>query len=495
MSITSTTTFSAIVIAVGLWGTQQFVRAKLPKNHPPIIPIPMDDILKNPRAAYTEALARHGPIIGVYRKGLLEFVVDDSLTQLVLTNDQLFSFEEGTAAILNLHYFFALFRTMFRNLDDVVQNMIRFRMQGMVEQIYPIFLQRTDDLLRQSQGKPIVLFDHTLGCVTEVMVKLVFGESYMDQRRLDVASAVAEDIAHLAGIYQNTSWFARTFPGIWCLYTWLRVIFVTIIFGFLRVFGPQLWQELRTQQWDPDCENNDTMDENMLHYIARRHASKDGSISITSTLKVMGTLTTLLFASIHQTASVGVWVLFELAIRPEYLVKIREELHSMTDPITNNLDAANANEALKKSIWLDCFIREVMRTKGDTLSSCRMTTQDVTLAGYTVPKGNLVFPLTSLSHENPVYHGPDAHVFRPERWHGQETSLAVTGSISYHPFGLGRWACPGRVLAVAEMKMIVWSIVSKATPRLKDNTYQVVDPLNVTSVPPVGELILEPFSF
>jgi len=66
---------------------------------------------------------------------------------------------------------------------------------------------------------------------------------------------------------------------------------------------------------------------------------------------------------------------------------------------------------------------------------------------------------------------------------------------SYISFGLGRWACPGRILAVSKIKMIVWSLIAKATPRLKGNKYDIVDPLNTTSVPPEGELILEPFWF
>jgi hypothetical protein len=49
--------------------------------------------------------------------------------------------------------------------------------------------------------------------------------------------------------------------------------------------------------------------------------------------------------------------------------------------------------------------------------------------------------------------------------------------------------------AVSEIKMIVWSLIAKATPRLVGNKYKIVDPLNITSVPPQGELILEPFSF
>lgn len=58
--------------------------------------------------------------------------------------------------------------------------------------------------------------------------------------------------------------------------------------------------------------------------------------------------------------------------------------------------------------------------------------------------------MATLSHMNPKYHGLDANEFDGNRWcASSNTKQAVTVSPSYYPFGLGRWACPGRVLAVA----------------------------------------------
>jgi cytochrome P450 len=88
-----------------------------------------------------------------------------------------------------------------------------------------------------------------------------------------------------------------------------------------------------------------------------------------------------------SSASVVVWVVFEIAKRPEYLKALRDELHNNVDPVTNDLDPSNIGEAIQKATLLDSFIREVMRTKGDTLATCRLTTADVHLAGYTIPKG------------------------------------------------------------------------------------------------------------
>lgn len=165
-----------------------------------------------------------------------------------------------------------------------------------------------------------------------------------------------------------------------------------------------------------------------------------------------------------------------------------------------------------------------MRTKGDTLSTVRQTTSDAALGGYTIPKGkhrdkigdlpnvnlflgSFVIPLATLVNENEHYHGDDAHEFIGDRWIGTGKP-AIMLSPTYWPFGFGRWSCPGRALAVAgmlrhcpyclrseytksaEIKLAVMSILTYADVSLENGVYEVVDPMNVTSVSPRGRLII-----
>ncbi|KAJ7146386.1 cytochrome P450 [Mycena epipterygia] len=460
-------------------------RRKFRGNHPPIIDIPPSEIFNNPREAYEKALKDHGPVIAVRRKGFLEFIVDETLIQTVLTSDQSFSFEEAMATVLNLRPFVSLFWSFFREIDDLVQNGINPRISNILERICPVFVRSAETALGH---KTVDMFEHAHMSIAEAMIILIFGEDYVNERNIQVVTDVATDIAGLTGMYQNSSAFGRRFPTLWSVFTWVKVI-CTSILAFFCVIGPQVWRQVRSRKWVAEEEKPT----NVLEYLSYKHA-KNGTVGPTSFLWIMSLLQGIIFASVHQTASVVVWVVFELALRPEYLEHLREEINNNVDPVTNDLDPSNIGEAIQRATWLDSFIREVMRTKGDTLSTCRLTTADIPLGGYTIPKGHLVFPLATLVHLNPVHH-PDPSLFRPERWHGANARPAVMSSPSYIPFGMGRWACPGRVLAVSEIKMIVWSIIVKATPRLNGDRYKIVDPLNITSVPPEGELILEPFSF
>ena len=46
---------------------------------------------------------------------------------------------------------------------------------------------------------------------------------------------------------------------------------------------------------------------------------------------------------------------------------------------------------------------------------------------------------------------------------------------------------------VVEIKMMIWAIIDRTTPKL-DGDYRIVDPLNITSVPPEGRIVLEKYT-
>lgn len=152
-------------------------------------------------------------------------------------------------------------------------------------------------------------------------------------------------------------------------------------------------------------------------------------------------------------------------MHPEYIPELKEELaETLGDSLDTDCEDVTY-DALQNAARLDSFIREVLRTKGDTLAVCRMTTEDTLIGGYTIPKGKtaliiflrdiltfvpgfLVCPLASLSHFSKQYHGSDAEIFKGRRWEGTGKQAAMLNQ-TYFPFGMGRWACPGRTLAIA----------------------------------------------
>ncbi|KAK6969003.1 hypothetical protein R3P38DRAFT_3244198 [Favolaschia claudopus] len=174
-------------------------RTKIHGNHPPIINIPAAEIFNHPREAYEKALKEYGPVIAVPRKGLLEFIVDENLCQTVLTSDQSFSFEEAMAKILNLRPYVSFFWSFFREIDDLVQNGINPRLSTIMEQICPVFVRTAGHAVEQKTIDD--MFEHAHTTIAEGMIVLIFGESFANERSIQVITDVATDIAGLTGIY------------------------------------------------------------------------------------------------------------------------------------------------------------------------------------------------------------------------------------------------------------------------------------------------------
>jgi len=106
-----------------------------------------------------------------------------------------------------------------------------------------------------------------------------------------------------------------------------------------------------------------------------------------------------------------VWVLCEIALRPRNQDEIFNEIKQLMNEGPEQL----THEDLKQAALTDSFIREVMRTKGDTFSTVRMAVNDVKLGEYIIPKGLF------------------ATVLRSGEFESNGILIQVTRSIQMHP--------------------------------------------------------------
>lgn len=94
-----------------------------------------------------------------------------------------------------------------------------------------------------------------------------------------------------------------------------------------------------------------------------------------------------MFLFVHEAAAVATWVMYELCMRKEHIPAIQEELSSIADSIDSNGTHKLSNAGLRRATYLDSFIREVLRLKGNTVSVIRHAVRDVHVGEYTIPKG------------------------------------------------------------------------------------------------------------
>jgi cytochrome P450 len=102
--------------------------------------------------------------------------------------------------------------------------------------------------------------------------------------------------------------------------------------------------------------------------------------------------------------------------------------------------------------FVDACINETMRLKPVAPIIILQPTRDTVIADIEVPKGTILMCLMRAGAID-ERRFPDARAFDPARWLSGATA-ASPKRVSM-PFGAGPRLCPGRYLAILEMKMVM----------------------------------------
>ncbi|RJF95699.1 cytochrome P450 [Noviherbaspirillum saxi] len=195
-------------------------------------------------------------------------------------------------------------------------------------------------------------------------------------------------------------------------------------------------------------QNNPSLYEQPSNLLEAMIAARDGNDSKLSESELAGNMLTMLLAGEDTTAHTLAWLIHFLYCSPQVLERVRQEVNSVlgAEPI------ATRHEQLSQLDYVDACIQEAMRLKPVGPIMATEANQDTVLAGISLPKGSLVMLLTRMGCLNEE-HFDAPQAFLPERWLGGATP-ATHRKISI-PFGAGPRTCPGRYLALEEMKMLI----------------------------------------
>jgi cytochrome P450 len=105
--------------------------------------------------------------------------------------------------------------------------------------------------------------------------------------------------------------------------------------------------------------------------------------------------------------------------------------------------------------YIDAVAHEAMRHRPVAPFLAFQPNQDVELRGVAVPAGTIVYVLTGkVAHDEENFAA--AQLFRPERWlEGSGRSRPGHDTQAFMPFGAGARFCPGRHLAMLEIRMVI----------------------------------------
>src|SRR5207237_1518171 len=157
---------------------------------------------------------------------------------------------------------------------------------------------------------------------------------------------------------------------------------------------------------------------------------------------------TMLLAGEDTTANTLAWMIWLLHRHPEAAQRVADEVRD----VVGDKGVPTQHEQLSRLDFLEACAHETMRMKPVAPLILQQAVRDTVVDGVALPAGTLVMCLMrpAAVDEGHFDHAQD---FRPERWlAGLSASSSKRVAM---PFGAGPRICPGRYLALAEMKMVI----------------------------------------
>ena len=219
-----------------------------------------------------------------------------------------------------------------------------------------------------------------------------------------------------------------------------------IIHGMLRELVAAAKQQLAR---DPTLKNSPR---NLLQALLVAEGDDSGgekpTTSPTAALtedEVIGNLFTVLLAGQDTTASTLAWTIYLLSEHPP----VWRRLVAEADELVARTGVSDADPV---SAYAQACAAEAMRLHPVAPLHYFEACREATLGDVLLPKGTYLFCLTRLGAVDPAK-VPEAGKYLPERW----LDVEAEGSLKRlaMPFGAGPRMCPGRGLAMLEMRMLL----------------------------------------
>ncbi|MDC3955291.1 cytochrome P450 [Polyangium jinanense] len=185
-------------------------------------------------------------------------------------------------------------------------------------------------------------------------------------------------------------------------------------------------------------------------------------------------LITMFSAGHETTAFTLVWAWILLSQHPD----VEAELWTELDRVLGGRPPTA--EDLPQLVYTTMIVKETLRLyPAGWLLSPREPHEDITLGGYTIPKGSMIFISPYVLHRDGRFF-PEPERFRPERFRPGADKHIARGT--YIPFGIGPRVCIGGAFATTEAVLTLATVAQRYRVSL----------LPGQSLAPRGNLALRP---
>jgi cytochrome P450 family 135 len=193
-----------------------------------------------------------------------------------------------------------------------------------------------------------------------------------------------------------------------------------------------VFEEIRARRADPSAAERDDILSLLL-------SARDEEGQPLTDAELRDELMTLLLAGHETTATALSWTLERIVRHPDVLERLVEEQRE------------------GGSEYLEAVIKETLRLRPVVPGVVRCLPAPFQVKGHLLPAGVNVAPSIYLLHRRADLY-PDPTAFKPERFLGQSP-----GTYEWIPFGGGIRRCLGASFALYEMKIVLSTILARAT--------------------------------
>ncbi|KAF2131134.1 cytochrome P450 monooxygenase-like protein [Dothidotthia symphoricarpi CBS 119687] len=206
----------------------------------------------------------------------------------------------------------------------------------------------------------------------------------------------------------------------------------------------------------------------------------------------------LAFAAIHTTTLTATNILYTLAVTPEYIPGLREEI---CEVMANN-DGNITSRALQQMEKLDSYMKEAIRFFNPSATSFGRRV----LKGITLSNGQYLPPGVTIEAPSHAVYADSQNYPESEKFDGlRHYKLRHSGTVIDNArnqfvttnetnlgWGYGRHACPGRFFAANEIKMILARLILNYDFKMPDEQTERYPQIEIgkTSMPNPAKTLL-----
>ena len=186
--------------------------------------------------------------------------------------------------------------------------------------------------------------------------------------------------------------------------------------------------------------------EDLIEACLREAHLKETSVGRENVKKMIADI---LFASIDSIGSLGVFVILYMIHYPDVQRRCQREIDQWFPHVVEERCQLTKDFIVESLPYTTASFLEIMRVAPPAPSLPHFSQEDLTIAGYHVPKGTMIVGNIRFAHKDPeIWERPDD--FDPNRWLNLATADGRPELIhhsSFMPFGVGERRCVGENVA------------------------------------------------